>query len=272
MSNDESFLRFTILGCGSSSGVPRIGNDWGSCDPDNWKNRRRRASLLVERVSKAGTTVIVVDTGPDFREQVLSADVNCINGILYTHSHADHIHGIDDLRVLAINHKQKIDIYCDEPTSARLHEAFEYCFQTPKGGVYPPILHEVRIVATQKFSIDGPGGVIDVIPFLQTHGNITSLGFRFANVAYSSDISAIPDSSMKYLRGLEYWIVDALQYRPHPNHFNLDESLYWINELKPERALLTHMHTLLDYSIVSSNTPDNVEPAFDGFKFESRTG
>ncbi len=259
-------MRFTILGCGSSPGVPRIGGDWGQCDPANPKNRRRRASLLVEKITAKGTTTIVVDTGPDFREQMISTNVEFAEAVLYTHAHADHIHGIDDLRGFAINRHERVNVYMDEPTSKRLHEAFGYCFKTPPGSLYPPILNENRLVAGNIVSIDGPGGIIDVLPFLQTHGDITSLGFRFGGVAYSSDISGLPDESLQMLEDLDVWIVDALQYREHPSHFSLDQALGWIDRIKPARAVLTHMHTPLDYDAVQGLVPDHVEPAYDGLQ------
>ncbi len=269
MNDNHPKLRFTILGCGSSPGTPRIGNDWGQCDPKNPKNRRRRASLLVEQIGKDGTTTIVVDTGPDFREQMLDAGVEFAEGVLYTHGHADHIHGIDDLRAFAINRRQRVNIYADEATSKRLHQGFGYCFQTPEGGAYPPILQEHRIIAGESFTIEGPGGELEILPFLQKHGGINSLGFRFGNVAYSSDISDLSEKSIEQLQNLECWVVDALQYREHPSHFSLDQALHWINIIKPERAILTHMHTPLDYDTVAKLMPNHVEPAYDGLQFET---
>ena len=260
-------LRFTILGCGSSPGVPRIGNDWGACNPHDPKNRRRRASLLVERVAEGGTTVVVVDTGPDFREQMIDAGIGRADAVVYTHPHADHIHGIDDLRSFVINTRARVPIWCDEATSLRLHEAFGYCFRTPEGSNYPPILIENRIVAGSAFSIDGAGGRIDIVPFDQQHGQIDSLGLRFGQVAYSSDVSGLDERARAFLENLDVWIVDALQYRDHPSHFSLAQTLEWIERLRPRRAILTHMHTPLDYATVKSETPAHVEPAFDGLTF-----
>ncbi len=262
-------MRFTILGCGSSPGTPRIGGDWGQCNPDNPKNRRSRAAFLVERFSDEGVTRVVVDTGPDFRQQMIDANVDFAETIVYTHAHADHIHGIDDLRGFAINRRQRINIYADQPTLKRLQDAFGYCFKTPEGGFYPPILEGNLLVAGEALSVDGPGGQIEVLPFTQTHGNITSLGFRFGDVAYSSDISDVPDSSLPALEGLKYWVVDALQYREHPSHFSLDQALHWIGKLKPQKAILTHMHTPLDYDEVRALLPEHVVPAYDGLQFEA---
>ncbi len=262
-------LRFTILGCGSSPGVPRIGGDWGACDPANPKNRRRRSSILVERIAGQGKTTIVVDTSPDFREQMIDANVDFAEGVFYTHGHADHIHGIDDLRGFAINRRQRVEIYVDEETSHRLRQGFSYCFKTPKGGFYPPILSENRLVDGQAAIVDGDGGPISVLPFRQAHGDFTSLGFRFGDVAYSSDISGLTENSIELLQNLDVWIVDALQYREHPSHFSLDQALHWIGKLKPKRAILTHMHTPLDYETVKALTPVHVEPAYDGMQFET---
>ncbi|MEM8749315.1 MAG: MBL fold metallo-hydrolase [Pseudomonadota bacterium] len=257
-------MKFTILGCGSSPGVPRIGRDWGNCDPTNPRNRRRRASLLVERLGTEDNTVIVVDTGPDFREQMIDADISAADGVIYTHGHADHIHGIDDLRSFVINRRERVNIWADEVTSGRLHEAFGYCFETPPGSNYPPILVENRIVPGESFTIDGAGGPVGIMPFEHTHGNIDSLGFRFGNLAYCSDVSALDERALPHLHDLDVLIIDALQYREHVSHFNLSQTLDWIEKLKPKRAILTHMHTPLDYETVMRETPAHVEPAYDG--------
>ncbi|EFL90266.1 MBL fold metallo-hydrolase [Ahrensia sp. R2A130] len=263
--------RFTILGCGSSPGVPRIADDWGNCDPKNPKNRRRRASMLVEKFGPDGTTTVVIDTGPDFREQMITAGISWADAVVYTHSHADHIHGIDDLRSFVINDpkRRRVPIWADDFTSQRLHEGFGYCFETPEGSNYPPILDENRIVAKQPFTISGAGGDIELLPFEQPHGNILSLGFRIGNVAYCSDVSALDERALPYLENLDVWIIDALQYREHPSHLSLDQTLAWIEKLKPQRAILTHMHTPLDYETVLAATPDHVEPAFDGLQFKA---
>ncbi|WP_069306643.1 MBL fold metallo-hydrolase, partial [Methylobrevis pamukkalensis] len=210
--------RFTILGCGSSPGVPRIGNDWGACDPNEPKNRRRRASLLIERFADSGArTVVVIDTGPDFREQMLMTGIGWADGVVYTHAHADHIHGIDDLRAFVLNRRKRVTVYADEETSRRLRDGFGYCFATPPGSSYPPIVDEVRIKALVPFTIDGPGGPIELTPFRQKHGDIESLGFRVGDVVYSSDVSDLPDESLPLIEGAGLWIVDALRPKPHPS-------------------------------------------------------
>ena len=261
--------RFTILGCGSSPGVPRIGGDWGSCDSTNPKNRRRRASLLVEQISDdGGKTTIVIDTGPDFRDQMIDAGIGSADAVLYTHAHADHIHGIDDLRSFVINTKSRVPIWADEFTSERLHDGFHYCFESPEGSQYPPILIENRIIAGKEFVITGEGGDIPIFPFEQCHGSIHSLGFRFGDLAYCSDVSDFDSRALPHLTDLSVLIIDTLQYRPHPSHLTLDQSLDWIAQLSPSRAILTHMHTPLDYAEVQSKTPSNVEPAYDGLVLE----
>lgn len=261
-------LRLTILGCGSSPGVPRISGDWGACDPMNPKNRRMRASALVERVSAAGTTRVVIDTGPDFREQMLMARVKTLDAAVYTHAHADHIHGIDDLRGYVLEQRRLMDVYADHPTTVRLHDAFGYCFATPPGSAYPPILKAHAIDHDETFSIRGEGGALTFEPLPQIHGDIISLGFRIDRIAYCPDVSNFPPTTADRLKGLDILVIDALQYRHHPSHLSLAESLEWIEKLKPKRAVLTHMHIPLDYATVMEKTPDNVEPAYDGLVIE----
>jgi len=261
-------LTLTVLGCGSSAGVPRPALGWGACDPSNPKNRRRRCSLLAERTSAQGITRILIDTSPDLREQLLGADVDWLDGVLFTHEHADHTHGIDDLRGLFLRHRRRIDAYLDEPTYRVLYHRFGYCFVTPPGSNYPPILNEHRIGAGRPVTIEGQGGPITVLPFLQDHGDTASLGFRFGDVAYSSDLRDLPPESVAALSGLDLWIVDALRYRPHPSHFSVTEALDWIKRIAPRRAILTNLHTDLDYDELRSRLPPNVEPAYDGLRIE----
>jgi phosphoribosyl 1,2-cyclic phosphate phosphodiesterase len=262
-------LDITILGCGSSGGVPRPGLGWGACNPDNPKNRRRRCSILVEREGAGGTTRVLVDTGPDLREQLLDAKVEKLDGILYTHEHADHTHGIDDLRGLFIRHRRRLDAWLDEPTSRALHARFGYCFMTPPGSGYPPILAEHRLVPGKPVTIEGDGGPVTALPVLQEHGDIPSLGFRFGNVAYSSDLNDMPAESAQALTGLDLWIVDALRHAPHPSHLSLSEALDWIGRLKPKQAILTNMHTDLDYDALRETLPPHVAPAYDGMRISA---
>lgn len=264
----------TILGCGSSGGVPRIGNVWGDCDPSEPRNRRLRCSLLLEGFSEgsASPTRIVIDTGCDLREQLLAAQVDRVDAVLYTHSHADHAHGIDDLRVLALHNRRRVDVYFDAETGARLREAFGYCFVSPPGSDYPPILNAHEIAAGAVLTVDGPGGTIAVTVFEQTHGNITSLGYRVANFAYCCDLSGFPAASLPAISGLDLWVIDALRPTPHPSHLSLPETLDWIARFAPKQAVLTNMHIDLDYARTEAETPETVTPAFDGMRIDVLSG
>lgn len=263
-------LTFTILGCGSSMGVPRVALGWGDCDPDNPKNRRRRCSLLVSRTNAAGgATRALVDCSPDLREQLLGANVDWVDGVLITHEHADHTHGIDDLRPMFVRKRQRVPVFMDALTSEILRIRFAYCFAAPPGSDYPPILDEHRLVPGKPVSIHGQGGPIEVLSVLQDHGDIPSLGFRFGNVAYSADIKALPAESLDAMSGLDVWIVDALRRTPHPSHMNLDEALQWIDRIKPKRAILTNLHAELDYDTLRRELPPHIEPAYDGLTFSS---
>jgi phosphoribosyl 1,2-cyclic phosphate phosphodiesterase len=261
-------LAFTILGCGSSMGVPRVALGWGACDPNNPKNRRRRCSLLIERAQEQGNvTRALIDCSPDLRMQLLDAEVDWLDGVLITHEHADHIHGIDDLRPLFVHKRRRVDIYLDEATSRAMHARFGYCLMTPPGSEYPPILTEKRLMPGRPVTIEGQGGAIEATPILQNHGDIPSLGFRIGNVAYSADIKDLPRESLALMARLDVWIVDALRKAPHPSHFNLDEALQWIERVKPKRAILTNLHTDMDYDDLRRTLPPHVEPAFDRMSF-----
>jgi len=257
-------LTFTILGCGSSGGVPRPALGWGDCDPNNPKNRRRRTSLLVERRGADGVTRVLIDTSPDMREQLLDAEVDWVDAVFYTHEHADHTHGIDDLRALFMKQRRLVDVYADAHTLQTLHARFGYCFKTPPGSEYPPMLREHHLTPGREVTIEGKGGPLSALPIRQDHGDIPSLGFRFGNVGYSCDLNGLPGSSPQALAGLDVWIVDALRYRPHPSHFSLDDALRWIERLKPRRAILTNLHADLDYEVLRGRLPVHVVPAFDG--------
>jgi phosphoribosyl 1,2-cyclic phosphate phosphodiesterase len=260
--------RFTILGCGSSGGNPRIGDDWGKCDPSNPKNRRWRAAALVERRDGKSVTTALIDTGPDLREQLLSVRLKALDGVLYTHDHADHTHGIDDLRVLSYAMKRRIPVWFDAHTRDSLMSRFDYCFGTKPGSSYPPILKGHLIEPPQPIEVHGAAGAITALPILQVHGDIESIGFRFRDIAYSPDISDLPEASLPLLEGLDLWIVDALRYTPHPSHFSLKEALAWIERLKPKRAILTHLLGDLDYEALRRELPSGIEPAYDGMTIE----
>jgi phosphoribosyl 1,2-cyclic phosphate phosphodiesterase len=257
-------LKVTILGCGTSGGVPRVGNHWGACDPHNPKNRRMRCSLLVQRAGPEGETAVLVDTSPDLRQQLLDVGVGWLDGVLYTHDHADHAHGIDDLRQVTFNGKRRVDVYYDKATGKLLRSRFFYCFESPPGSEYPAILkgHEIRAGETVK--VEGPGGAIAALPFRQLHGQGETLGFRFGGIAYSPDVSDLPEGSLDALKDLDVWILDALRYTPHPSHLSVEQALDWIARVKPRRAVLTHMHLDLDYATLAKELPPGVEPAYDG--------
>jgi phosphoribosyl 1,2-cyclic phosphate phosphodiesterase len=261
-------LRLTILGCGSSAGVPRVGQGWGACDPANPRNRRRRCSVLVERVGAGGATTVLVDTSPDLREQLIEAGAKRLDGILMTHPHADHTHGIDDLRPLYLQTGRRIQIHMDEPTALIVRHVFSYIFETPDGSSYPPIATDRRLSAGRPCRIEGAGGAIEAIPFDLDHGDIGALGFRFGTLAYTPDVKRIPEASRRYLEGLDVWIIDALRYRPHPSHFSLDDALEAIESMRPRRAILTNLHTDLDYETLRARLPAHVTPAYDGMGVE----
>jgi phosphoribosyl 1,2-cyclic phosphate phosphodiesterase len=258
-------LTATILGCGFSGGVPRPGFGWGACDPTNPKNRRRRCSLLVERNAGNGKfTRVLIDTSPDLREQLLDAGVDWLDAVVLTHDHADHLHGIDDLRSLVIRRKRRVDVYTDEATARTLHTRFGYCFTTPPGSNYPPILTEHRLQPGKPIVFDGEGGAIEMLPFFVNHGDINALATRFDGLVYSPDIKDVPEESLAFLRGLDVWILDALFYRQHFSHFSVADALAWIERMRPKRGILTHMHADLDFEALREVLPPTVEPAYDG--------
>ncbi len=252
-------MRVTILGCGSSTGVPRIGDDWGACDPAEPRNRRRRCSILVEE----GERRVLIDTSPDLREQLLAAGVGELDAVVYSHEHADQVAGIDDLRVIALRMRRRVQVYGDTRTLGVLQRRYDYIFKQPPGSGYPPI--------AEAHVFDGPfnAGGIDFVPFRQRHGEIESVGFRFGAFAYANDVNELPEAAFEALDGTEVFIVDALQYRPHPSHANVETALGWIERVKPKRAVLTNMHIDLDYRTLLGELPVGVEPAYDGMVLEA---
>ena len=257
-------IRATILGCGSSGGVPRLGNRWGACAPAEPRNRRRRCSLLVERDGPGGTTRVLIDTGPDLVPQLLDADVAVLDAVVYTHAHADHVHGIDDLRQLVYNARRMLPLWADDPTAAALTERFGYVFQTPDGSQYPPICDLNRIDGP--VTIDGPGGAVTLHPFRVQHGEITALGFRIGGLVYLPDVSDIPDAAWPLIQDAPVFVIDALRPEPHPSHAHLALALDWIARARSPRAVLTNMHLDMDYATVRDTTPAHVEPAYDGMR------
>lgn len=262
-------LRFRILGCGSSGGVPRLadapGGDWGACDPANPKNRRRRCSLLVERIADHGTTRVLIDTTPDMREQLLGAGVGTLDGVVFTHAHADHTHGIDDLRQIVFNTRRRLPVWADGPTQDALLARFGYAFVQPDGSPYPPIL-DLHAIGAGPLSVPGPGGALRFTPFRAHHGSIDALGFRIGPLAYLPDAVDIPPESWPHLAGLGVFVVDALRRKPHPTHAHLALALEWIARAAPTRAVLTNMHNDLDYADLLAELPPHIRPAYDGME------
>jgi phosphoribosyl 1,2-cyclic phosphate phosphodiesterase len=259
-------LTLTILGSGSSAGVPRPALGWGACDPANPKNRRRRCSLLVERASDAGVTRIVIDTSPDLREQLIDAQVDHIEAVFLTHEHADQTHGIDDLRPVVIHQRRRIPLYLNQSTGKEILARFSYCFVSPPGSDYPPILEHHSIEAGESRTIEGKGGAVTLSAFLVQHGNIPALGYRVGDAAYTPDLNDIPPESWPQLENLELWIVDGLRYTGHPSHFSVSDALSWIGRFKPRRAVITNLHSDLDYEVLRQQLPDGVIPAYDGMR------
>ena len=262
-------MRFRLLGTGSSGGVPRVGNDWGRCNPADPRNRRRRCSALLDvfQSDAEEMTRILIDTSPDVREQLLDANVGHLDAVVFTHDHADQTHGIDDVRALVLRQRRQIKTYLDDSTAETLVQKFRYCFEGHGG--YPPILDRQKAIkAYEPFQISGPGGSVKLLPLDQEHGRIRSLGFRIGSLAYCNDVNALPDRTLEALEGLDVLVLDALRYSPHPTHAHLERSLEWIAQLKPKQAVLTNLHVDLDYETLRSELPRHVEPAFDGWTVE----
>jgi phosphoribosyl 1,2-cyclic phosphate phosphodiesterase len=255
-------MRVTMLGSGPSWGVPRLDGDWGACDPTNAKNRRRRVSILVEE----GGASVLVDTSPDLREQMLDARIKRIDAVLFTHSHADHTHGIDDLRSVNRMMGKPLPIYADPLTMKELRERFRYIF-TP---IDPTATNMYYKPAVEPHEIAGPFTVagIPVVPFIQDHGFTKSLGFRFGRFAYSTDAFALDEAAFAALAGIEVWIVDCIRRTPHPTHSHVAQTLDWIARVKPRRAIFTHMDQSLDYASLQRELPAGVEPGYDGLVIE----
>lgn len=264
-------IRVTILGCGSSGGVPRIGGNWGACDPADPRNRRRRCAILIERIADTGRTVVLVDTGPDLVPQLLGTDIRTLDAVIWTHAHADHIHGIDDLRQLAYNARARVQGYADDATAAALRHRFGYIFDTPPGSQYPPIcdLHPFR----GPIGIEGAGGPLHISPFTVPHGGITALGLRIGTagggIVYLPDVQTIPEAAWEVIGTPEIFICDALRHDPHPSHAHLALTLDWLARSATKRGVLTNMHIDLDYAATDEATPDHIHPAHDGMVLDA---
>jgi phosphoribosyl 1,2-cyclic phosphate phosphodiesterase len=264
-------LEFTILGCGFSGGVPRADGTWGKCDPAEPRNHRSRCSFMVRRGEGPGllpehATTLIVDTSPDLRLQAVAAGVRRLDAVVLTHDHADQSHGIDDVRGFFMRQGGPIPVYMDAECGRSMRQRFGYVFEGIGG--YPAIA-EARPAPPhgQPWSVDGPGGPIPIIGFDQDHGEVRSLGLRFGDVAYCSDVLDFPDESWPMLEGLDVFVVDALRVAPHPSHAHLDKTLGWIEKLRPKRAILTNLHNEFDYNALSARLPAGVEAAFDGMRF-----
>jgi phosphoribosyl 1,2-cyclic phosphate phosphodiesterase len=253
-------MKITMLGCGPSTGIPMIGPDWGACDPADPRNRRRRASLLIE----CGGKTVLIDTSPDLREQLLDANVAWLDAVILTHAHADHLHGIDDLRSVNRLIQRAIPLYADAGTMHEVERRFGYALEPiePGGFFFKPTV--------TPHTIDGPfiAAGLPVVPFLQHHGYSTTLGFRIGAFGYSTDVVELDDAAFAALAGIELWIVDCLRYEPHSTHSHLPKTLSWIERVRPKRAVLTHMDRQLDYRELAARLPPGVEPGRDGLIIE----
>jgi phosphoribosyl 1,2-cyclic phosphate phosphodiesterase len=257
MTGVKCVTRVTVLGCGASGGVPRIGPDWGTCDPSEPKNRRLRSSIVVEQ----GETRVLVDTTPDLRQQLLTNDISEFDAVLYTHAHADHSHGIDDMRTLFRINRHAYPVHASAATFKMLKRNFAYAFAA-EDKLYAPFFvdHELN----GRFQV----GDMEILPYEQDHGHMPSTGYRIGNVAYSTDLIDLPLQSLETLVGIDTLIVQALRPAPHPTHAHLDLSLEWIAKIQPRRAILTHMNHEMDYDTLCQELPEGVEPAYDGMVIE----
>ncbi len=254
-------MKITILGCGSASGSPSISHGWGACDPNNPRNRRRRPSILVEK----GGDRVLVDTGPDCRQQLLDAQVRSLSAVLYTHDHADHLHGIDDLREVNRAMRKPLPIWADPETLKSIQSRFPYVLGVvgESQSIYKPML--LPNTMTGPFNV----GTLAVVPFEQDHGYGHSMGFRFEKVAYSTDVVNLSEQAFQVLQGIEIWIVGCLTYEPHPTHAHLDKVLEWAERVRPQRVYLTHMTVTLDYETLIKRLPPQIIPAYDGLVIET---
>jgi phosphoribosyl 1,2-cyclic phosphate phosphodiesterase len=262
-------LRVTVLGCGSSGGVPRATGEWGVCDPKEPKNTRTRCGLLLQQWSGARArpeeaTTVLIDTPPELREQLAKAGPSHLDAILISHDHADQTNGFDDVRTFFIKQRAQLPVWTDAHTRTTFMRRFGYCFESGPG--YPAIARDAgHIESLVPISVSGPGGVMEVLPLAQDHGFSPSLGFRVGPVAYSNDLVSMPRESFAALDGLKLWIVDALRDKPHPTHAHVERALEWIADVRPAHALLTNMHIDMDYATLKESLPNGVQPGYDGW-------
>ena len=256
-------MKVRILGCGAAGGVPMISRGWGACNPNNPKNRRRRSSILIENNGKR----LLVDTSPDLREQLLDANVNMLDAVLYTHEHADHLHGIDDLREINRVIRAPLPVYANRATLNHLKTHFSYVFQPIELGkepVFHPWLEPHLITSGEAFIAAG----MQIFPFTQDHEWTTSVGFRFGAFAYSTDVVHLFESSLSLLKGIDTWVVGCLSDKDHPSHASVARVLEWVKIIRPKRTILTHMAVGMDYDTLCATLPKGIEPAFDGMEFD----
>ena len=276
----DNWLEITVLGCGSSGGVPRVGGDWGACDSQNPKNRRRRCSILVEywqgneNTPDNEKTCVLVDTSPDLREQLLDVEIDHIDALLYTHDHGDQTHGIDDLRAVSYRQGKRIPVYMDKQTDKVLTKRFDYCFETPKGRKHPPILEkQANIKPGQIIKLKGAGPDLSVRVFEAGHGTIPALGFVFdEQIAYLPDAHSLEPEVLSSIENLDFWIVDALRYHSHPTHAHIDKTLYWGAQAKTKKLVFTNLHIDMDYQTLLDELLGPHEPAYDGMKIRLKAG
>ena len=256
-------MKIRVLGCGSAGGVPMISRGWGACDPNNPKNRRLRSSILIE----IGEKRILVDTSPDLREQLLQANVTRLDAVLYTHEHADHLHGIDELREINRVIRRPLPVYANKKTLNHIRKNFPYVLapiNIDKEPIFHPWLEPTLITPGEPFYL----GDVRVVPFMQDHEWTTSLGFRIGDFAYSTDVVHLFDSSFSVLKGVKTWIVGCLSEKEHPSHACVARVKEWVDTLSPKRTILTHMSVGMDYATLCRTLPAGIEPAYDGMEIE----
>ncbi|WP_019961794.1 MBL fold metallo-hydrolase [Woodsholea maritima] len=269
-----ALYRYTILGCGSSGGVPRADGDWGVCDPSNPKNRRLRCSLLIERGDDLDAvengdkvTRLLVDTSPDFRQQWLNVGSPALHGIFYTHDHADQTHGIDDVRALVYRQHIRFPAWMNDETHQRLTRRFSYIFEAPAHSLYPPLLDAKKLPERGEVLLcEGPGGPITARVFPVEHGRVTCAALVVGGMAYTPDVSAIAPEDLSTVSGISLWIVDCLKNTPHPTHAHFQQVMDWRDAVRPARMALTNLHTDHDYEALRAQCPPGVEPVYDGWQ------